>query len=72
MPKNFTYIVASLHGRSGKTLLARLIADYLILNGETPELFDTDAIEKKLSTCFPANTVVIDLDKVTKIGRAHV
>lgn len=65
MPKNFTYIVASLHGRSGKTLLARLIADYLILNGETPELFDTDAIERKLSTCFPANTVVIDLDKVT-------
>jgi hypothetical protein len=65
MPKQFTYIVASLHGRSGKTLFARLLADYLILNKETPEIFDTDAIEKKLSICFPANSVVIDLDKVT-------
>lgn len=65
MPKQFTYIVASLHGRSGKTLFARLLADHLILNGETPEIFDTDAIEKKLSGCFPVNPIVIDLDKVT-------
>lgn len=65
MPKNYTFIVASLHGRSGKTLLARLLADHAILNGETPEIFDTDAIEKKLSLCFPAYTTVIDLDKVT-------
>jgi hypothetical protein len=63
MPKNFTYIVSSLHGRSGKTLLARLIADYLILKGESPDLFDTDTIEKKLAAAFPSNAISIDLDK---------
>jgi hypothetical protein len=65
MPKSYTFIVASLHGRSGKTLLARLLADHALLNGETPELFDTDTTEKKLSACFPDHTTVIDLDKVT-------
>ncbi len=64
MPKNFTYIVSSLHGRAGKTLLARLIADYLILRGESPDLFDTDTVEKKLSGCFPSSATLIDLDKV--------
>lgn len=64
MPKSFTYIVASLHGRSGKTLLARLIADYLILHGDSPEIFDTDSTEKRLSSFFPSNTVAIDVDKV--------
>lgn len=65
MPRNFTFIVASLHGRSGKTLLARLLADHAILSGGTPEIFDTDVIEKRLFACFPSNTSVIDLDKVT-------
>ncbi len=64
MPKNFTYIVSSLHGRSGNTLLSRLIADYLILSGESPEIFDTDSTEKKLSSFFPSSAVAIDLDKV--------
>lgn len=64
MAKNFTYIVCSLHGRSGKTLLARLLADYLILQGDSPDLYDTDAIEKKLSSFFPSNTIAVDIDKV--------
>lgn len=64
MPRNYTFIVASLHGRSGKTLLARLLADHAVLSGEMPEIFDTDVIEKKLFSCFPSNTSVIDLDKV--------
>jgi hypothetical protein len=63
MPKNFTYIVSSPHGRSGKTLLARLLADYLILRDESPDLFDTDTVEKKLSAAFPSNATAIDLDK---------
>jgi len=65
MPKSYTYIVASLHGRSGKTLLARLLADYAILQGEAPLIFDTDAAEKRLSACFPTRSTVVDLDKVT-------
>ena len=63
MPKQFTYIVSSLHGRSGKTLLARLLADYLILSGDSPDLFDTDTTEKRLSAFFPSNAIAIDLDK---------
>jgi hypothetical protein len=63
--KSYTYIIASLHGRSGKTLLARLFADYAILSGQHPEIFDTDAAEQKLAACFPTRAVVIDLDRVT-------
>ena len=40
--KSYTYIIASLHGRTGKTLLARLFADNAILSGQYPEIFDTD------------------------------
>jgi hypothetical protein len=65
MPKSYTYIVASLHGRSGKTLLARLLADYAILQGDAPIIFDTDAAEQKLSSFFPTRSIVVDLDKVT-------
>ena len=63
--KKFALIVASLRARSGKTLLARLIADYFLLAGETPEIFDTDAVERRFSTCFPERATVIDLERVT-------
>jgi hypothetical protein len=63
--KSYTYIVASPHGRTGKTLLSRLYADAAILAGQRPQIFDTDAAERKLAACFPAETVVTDLDRVT-------
>ena len=63
--KSYTYIVASLHGRTGKTLLARLIADQAMHAGEHPEIFDTDAAERTLAACFPARAMTIDLDRVT-------
>jgi hypothetical protein len=63
--KNFAIIVASLRARNGKTLLARLIADYFLLNGVKPEIFDTDAVERKLAGYFPELTTVIDFDRVT-------
>jgi hypothetical protein len=63
--KSYTYIIASLHGRTGKSLLARLFADYAILSGQQPEIFDTDAAERKLAACFPGRAIVIDLDRVT-------
>jgi len=62
--KSYTYIIASPHGRTGKTLLSRLFVDYAILAGQHPEIFDTDAAERKLAACFPARAVVIDLDRV--------
>lgn len=62
--KGLAIIVASPRARNGKTLLARLIADHLLLMGEAPRLFDTDAAEKKLSLYFPARSTVIDLERV--------
>ena len=57
-------IVASLHGRTGKTLLARLLADYFALSGSRPLVFDTDATERTLHAWFPYDTVVVDLGEV--------
>ena len=59
---SFAAIVASLHGRTGKTLLARVLAEYFILSGRRPLLFDTDAAECRLCASFPHDTVVVDLD----------
>ena len=53
-------IVASLHGRTGKTLLARMLADYFVLAGTRPLIFDTDVTEQTLHAWFPYDTVVAD------------
>ena len=45
---SFAAIVCSLHARTGKTLLARVLADYFLLSDQTPLVFDTDAIEHAL------------------------
>jgi hypothetical protein len=57
-------IVASLHGRTGKTLLARVLADYFVLAGTRPLLFDTDCSEQTLHAWFPYDTVVADITDV--------
>ncbi len=54
-------IVASLHGRTGKTLLARTLADYFILSGLRPYIFDTDAVDRELHGLFPHDAFVVDL-----------
>ncbi len=61
--KNFAIIVASPRPRTGKTLLSRLIADHFLLAGRRIDIFDTDAVEKSLSACFPGQATVIDLDR---------
>jgi len=61
---SFAAIVASLHGGSGKTLLARVLAEYFILSGRRPLLFDTDTADCRLCACFPHDTLVIDLAHV--------
>jgi hypothetical protein len=54
------YIVASDQHRNGKTLLARLLADYLLLDGRDPFLIDTDAPEGPLRNFFPGRTALAD------------
>src|SRR6202158_4133052 len=60
---SFAAIVASLHGRTGKTLLARVLADYFVLSGNCPLVFDTDATERTLHASFPYDTMVADLSE---------
>jgi hypothetical protein len=61
---NFAVVVASVRPRTGKTLLARALADYFIASGAGVELFDADAAAAKLSGYFPERTTVVDLNKV--------
>jgi hypothetical protein len=59
------YIVASDQNRNGKTLLARLLADYLLLDGRDPFLIDTDAPEGPLRNFFPGRTALADFAAIT-------
>lgn len=59
------YIVASDQHRNGKTLLARLIADYLLLDGHDPFLIDTDAPDGPLRAYFPGRTALADFAAIT-------
>ena len=61
---SFAAIVTSLHGRTGKTLLARVLADYFVLSGSRPLVFDTDFTEQTLHASFPYDTIVADLSEV--------
>jgi hypothetical protein len=54
------YITASDQHRNGKTLLARLLADYLLLDGRDPFMIDTDAPEGPLRKFFPGRTALAD------------
>jgi hypothetical protein len=53
-------IVASDQHRNGKTLLARMLADYLLLDNLDPFLIDTDAPDGPLRTFFPGRTLLAD------------
>jgi len=57
-------IVASLHGRTGKTFLAQMLVDYFSLSGGKPYVFDTDAVERGLHCLFPDDARVVDLASV--------
>jgi hypothetical protein len=59
------YVIASDAHRNGKTLLARLIVDYLLLDGRDPFLIDTDAPDGPLRTFFPGRTVLADFAAIT-------
>jgi hypothetical protein len=58
------YIVVSDQSRNGKTLLARILADYLLLDGKDPFLIDTDAPDGPLRHFFPGRTALADFEKI--------
>ena len=57
------YITVSDQHRNGKTLLARLLADYLMLDGHDPFMIDTDAPEGPLRNYFPGRTALADFSQ---------
>ncbi len=57
------FIVASDQHRNGKTLLARVIADYLMLDKLDPFLIDTDVPDGPLRTFFPGRTMLADFSQ---------
>ncbi len=59
------YIVASDQHRNGKTLLSRLLVDYLLIDGRDPFVFDTDAPDGPLRNFFPGRTALADFSAIT-------
>jgi hypothetical protein len=55
------YIVASRHPRVGKTLLARLLIDFLRIGGRPLVGYDLDPREPTLAGCFPSLVWPIDI-----------
>jgi hypothetical protein len=58
------YITASDQHRNGKTLLARLLADCLMLDGRDPFMIDTDAPDGPLRNFFPGRTALADFSQM--------
>ena len=48
------YIVASRHPRVGKTLLTRLLIEFLRISGRPVVGYDLDPREPALAACFPS------------------
>ena len=55
------YIVASQHARVGKTLIARLLIEYLCLSGKPVVGYDLDPREPTLVTYFPDLVRILDI-----------
>lgn len=62
--KKHILIATSIRPRTGKTLLARLLADHLSLQSVPRVLFDTDTTEPRLKAFFPGDTTIVDLERV--------
>jgi hypothetical protein len=58
------YIVCSDRHRNGKTLLARLLIEYLLLEGHDPFVIDTESPEGPLRAAFPGRTALVDFASV--------
>ncbi len=58
------YIVCSDRHRNGKTLLARVLVDYLLLKNRDPFVIDANFPEGALRAAFPGRTALVDLAQV--------
>lgn len=58
------HIVCSGQHRNGKTLLARLLADYLLLEDRDPFLIDLSHPEGALRSYFPGRTALVDFSDI--------
>jgi hypothetical protein len=58
---NFVTIIASPRPRVGKTLLARMLADFYLHNGRTVVAFDLNADEPALTQFLPAHSTVAEI-----------
>lgn len=54
------HIICSDQHRNGKTLLARVLVDFLMLDGRDPFCIDTDAPDGPLRSFFPGRTALAD------------
>jgi hypothetical protein len=59
------YISCSDQHRNGKTFLARLLVDYLMLDGRDPFAIDTDAPDGPLRAFFPGRTALADFSQIS-------
>jgi hypothetical protein len=58
------FIVCSGQHRNGKTLLARVLVDFLMLEGRDPFVLDADAAHNPLRSFFPGRTAVVDFTTI--------
>jgi len=58
------YIVCSDRHRNGKTLLARVLVDYLMLEKRDPFVIDAGFPEGPLRAAFPGRTALVDFSQV--------
>ena len=58
------YIVCSDRHRNGKTLLARVLVDFLLIDGSDPYVLDADVPEGPLRAMFPGRTALVDLNDI--------
>ena len=63
------YIVCSDRGRNGKTLLARVLTDHLLIEERDPFCFDLAVPEGGLRAYFPGRTALIDIADETSRAR---
>jgi hypothetical protein len=59
------HVICSDQHRNGKTLLARVLVDFLMLDGRDPFCIDTDAPEGPLRAFFPGRTALADFAAIT-------
>jgi hypothetical protein len=63
-PPPTIYIVCSDQHRNGKTLLARVLVDYLMLEGHDPFVIDAGVPEGPLRNYFPGRTALVDFSSI--------